>query len=568
METLTNYCITKRMTMAVLLVCMPLCYMNGQVKDENVRYYAKEVTIIDTLEAERMANEARDSVRAHIERLNGIDAELTKMIANAGGKVKSQEQQLLLLEAFHKVRDVPEQKKKEGIGKQYLNNLKKSVWGGQGSSTDDSQRENMWKQIQKGKISKDFVPYLEMYKETIIASGIINAQDSLDKGWEELIGRESLPRKTVMVDTPNPYYRPYAYNNRAILDTLDKKYQTQGWEWLDNEDAVNQVEKYPDNITFKKYESHLEYRIVGNYVYDGSGNLVRVITCLRKVSDNDFIKTAKRFVFAKDYKNNKYNIASASKDTRYSLENRLGLSDEAKKKAGKNADKLVNSMVDAYTAKTMTQQRKARDQGADAMMGMTFGYFMDLYDEKANRYIEQLDEDHKHDFEYVYRIDRIDNNNFKLLFLDSSGKATYTFKITYINDGKYQAKYDISMIDTAPFSLELDKNVTDTEEDDDDSTLVVPDEPADFHGDVYAWLANNIRYPAICQENGVQGRVYVQFIVNRDGSITDVTVQRSPDENLSKEAERVIKSMPKWKPAYKDGKPVRSSCTLPIMFRL
>lgn len=84
----------------------------------------------------------------------------------------------------------------------------------------------------------------------------------------------------------------------------------------------------------------------------------------------------------------------------------------------------------------------------------------------------------------------------------------------------------------------------------------------------YKWLADNIKYPAVCQEQGIQGRVFVSFVVNTDGSIVDVKVMRSPDDNLSKEAVRVVKAMPKWEPARQGGKKVRSRFNLPVMFRL
>jgi protein TonB len=90
------------------------------------------------------------------------------------------------------------------------------------------------------------------------------------------------------------------------------------------------------------------------------------------------------------------------------------------------------------------------------------------------------------------------------------------------------------------------------EEVDDDRVYDVVEENASFPGgdeECMKWLRKNIRYPSICQEQGVQGRVIVAFVVNRDGSIVDVKVVRSPDENLSEEAIRVVKLMPKWKPA-------------------
>ncbi|MBR3895702.1 MAG: energy transducer TonB [Bacteroidaceae bacterium] len=82
------------------------------------------------------------------------------------------------------------------------------------------------------------------------------------------------------------------------------------------------------------------------------------------------------------------------------------------------------------------------------------------------------------------------------------------------------------------------------------------------------YLQKNIKYPAISQENGVQGRVIVQFVVNRDGSIVEPTVIRSVDPYLDKEALRVVSTMPKWKPGEQRGKPVRVKFTLPVQFRL
>ena len=109
------------------------------------------------------------------------------------------------------------------------------------------------------------------------------------------------------------------------------------------------------------------------------------------------------------------------------------------------------------------------------------------------------------------------------------------------------------------------------EVDDDERIYEVVEENAQFPGGDEAcmkWLAEHLKYPSICQEQGVQGRVCVSFVVNKDGSIVDVEIKRSPDPNLSKEAERVVKSMPKWKPARQGNRTVRSRFNLPVMFRL
>ena len=82
------------------------------------------------------------------------------------------------------------------------------------------------------------------------------------------------------------------------------------------------------------------------------------------------------------------------------------------------------------------------------------------------------------------------------------------------------------------------------------------------------YLAKNIKYPVVAEENGVQGRVIVTFVVERDGSITDVKVVKSVDPSLDKEAARVVKSMPHWIPGKQNGSAVRVKYTVPVTFRL
>ena len=87
-------------------------------------------------------------------------------------------------------------------------------------------------------------------------------------------------------------------------------------------------------------------------------------------------------------------------------------------------------------------------------------------------------------------------------------------------------------------------------------------------GALMAFLSSNIKYPVVAQENGVQGRVIVGFVVERDGSITDVKIMRSVDPSLDREAQRVVKAMPKWKPGKQNGSAVRVKYTVPVVFRL
>ena len=83
-----------------------------------------------------------------------------------------------------------------------------------------------------------------------------------------------------------------------------------------------------------------------------------------------------------------------------------------------------------------------------------------------------------------------------------------------------------------------------------------------------SYLANNIHYPTVAAENGVQGRVVVGFVVERDGSITDVRILRGVDPSLDREAMRVVKSMPRWTPGKQNGSAVRVKYQVPVAFRL
>ena len=83
-----------------------------------------------------------------------------------------------------------------------------------------------------------------------------------------------------------------------------------------------------------------------------------------------------------------------------------------------------------------------------------------------------------------------------------------------------------------------------------------------------AYLSEEIEYPTIAKEKRVQGRVIVEFVVGKDGSISEAKIVRSVDPYLDKEALRVIGTMPKWTPGKQRGKPVRVKYTVPITFRL
>ena len=117
---------------------------------------------------------------------------------------------------------------------------------------------------------------------------------------------------------------------------------------------------------------------------------------------------------------------------------------------------------------------------------------------------------------------------------------------------------------------EVDYIEVEPEPEEEEVFMVVEDAP-EFPGGINAlleYLKKNIKYPAICRDNNIQGRVIVSFVVNKDGKIVDPEVVKGVNPSLDKEALRVISTMPNWKPGYQRGKPVRVKYSVPVNFRL
>lgn len=90
----------------------------------------------------------------------------------------------------------------------------------------------------------------------------------------------------------------------------------------------------------------------------------------------------------------------------------------------------------------------------------------------------------------------------------------------------------------------------------------------DFRGDLTKYIDTSLRYPEQALKDGVEGRVIIKFVVNEDGSISDISIVRGVSKECDAEAARVIKGMPHWKPGMQNGKAVKVFFTIPIIFRL
>ena len=113
--------------------------------------------------------------------------------------------------------------------------------------------------------------------------------------------------------------------------------------------------------------------------------------------------------------------------------------------------------------------------------------------------------------------------------------------------------------------------VVEEEIEDDQPFLVAETMPSFLGGDLNTfrnWVQQNVRFPQIALENGIQGRVVVTFVIEKDGRLTNIEVLQTPDRSLSDEAVRVLSKSPKWSPGKQRNQPVRVKYTLPVDFRV
>lgn len=408
----------------------------------------------------------------------------------------------------------------------------------------------------------------------------------------------------------------YIKGNTIIVD--DKS----GWEWIYNEEYTFHDDSYPHKISYRKYVNHPQYTVVGDHVYNKSYAIVRVEENIFEDVESELL----RYVYIKDYKNNKYN---------FNKENT---------KAQNYVKKQLRILPQDY-----------------------YGY-----SEPGALFLEQLEKDHKNDFDNLLKCERLGNLSFKLTYGNKLKEPTKTYKVTYTNKGAYTygitiselpleqidwakyeniissdkgedssnywknegihlykvkkgdtlpsiarkcnttvenlckinhigknvrlipgqiLKYDLS----APNNSSSDENGEDLEdasktynvyeveepprfsngegvkEVDQNKIYDVVEEMPQFPGGpsaLFEFISRNVQYPVVAEENGVQGRVLCSYVVEPDGSISDIKVVKSVDPSLDKEAVRVVSSMPRWIPGKQNGILVRVKYTVPVTFRL
>ena len=172
---------------------------------------------------------------------------------------------------------------------------------------------------------------------------------------------------------------------------------TEGWEWIDKEESEDVFEAYPLRLSYNKYKSHPLYRVIGDEIFNGKGQLVRVVD----IFDSDQRSISQRVTdellrqtYINDYKTNKYNF----------------------KKENQNAQNYVKQELKLITTSRF------------------------YWSKEGVGYIQQLELNHADDFDILLKIERLNDTSFKLIFGDVKGNSVSTWKVAYLPNGQYKSK--------------------------------------------------------------------------------------------------------------------------------
>ena len=215
----------------------------------------------------------------------------------------------------------------------------------------------------------------------------------------QIFGQDVVPRQAPIdnMSSIEDSMKNYKDDNPEITKIPIIIDSTEGWEWIDKEESEDVFEAYPLRLSYNKYKSHPQYRVIGNIVYNGKGQIVRVINIFdssqRSISQR-VTDELLRQTYINDYKTNKYNF----------------------KKENQNAQNYVKQELKLITTSRF------------------------YWSKEGVGYIQQLKLDHADDFDILLKIERLNDTSFKLIFGDVKGNSVSTWKVAYLPNGQYKSK--------------------------------------------------------------------------------------------------------------------------------
>lgn len=262
---------------------------------------------------------------------------------------------------------------------------------------------------------------------------------------------------------PSTDYRKNSY--------IDSKAQKTGWEWLDKELAyTTESEHYPVTITYRVYDSHPEYHVTDEAIFDTNGKLIRIREMTDKIKDGD--KLIKKFdniaeallykILAEDYKNNKYNINNESSDVKYAIENLLFIRDDFKRAEKKRLEPYLRELENALKSGNIHKYKQLYEKYSVIVYGPKPNDPND--NRKAKAYIQQLQEDHVKDILRLWKIERVDDLTFNIIFLNKAnnemriipfsfktGAKPYSIVVEDVEDQKFRDSFEAKPFDPSPY---------------------------------------------------------------------------------------------------------------------
>ena len=221
----------------------------------------------------------------------------------------------------------------------------------------------------------------------------------------QVLGQDVVPRQAPIdnMSSIEDSMKNYKDDNPEITKIPIIIDSTEGWEWIDKEESEDVFEAYPLRLSYNKYKSHPLYRVIGDEIFNGKGQLVRVVD----IFDSDQRSISQRVTdellrqtYINDYKTNKYNF----------------------KKENQNAQNYVKQELKLITSSRF------------------------YWSKEGVRYLQQLNLDHIHDFDILLKIERLNDTSFKLIFGDVKGNSVSTWKVAYLPNGQFKAKMIVTRL--------------------------------------------------------------------------------------------------------------------------
>lgn len=411
------------------------------------RFLNVRVTAVDTLKADSMYNAIRPFL---LEQYNLGFEKVKKcqdLILMRGKKVTTNEDLHFLQIAYdNAITYYPELRKfktNKPINAFYAIPLYGFAVGAVANMGRDGQAHEKYdKNVKKGKVTEDVVKYLSCYNE-YLKDSLKRIEESINSGWIGNIAPENLPRKKIIKQMNNPYYRGLWYNDADTLDMIERYQQTHGWEFLYTNKRKQERDSYPTKVEYYVYAAAPKYKVTYsengiNEVYNAAGQLIFVPRLTRNKTFE--FKEIQRLVYLKDYRNNKYNIKSKSAHTQnylyLFLERENGFEESVTETFGAA---LGTAFVGGLFGPFSSVSRKANMKGLKQVSKYT--------DNDGSNFIDQLRKDHDDEFGYIYSIKRLSNTSFQVLYLNSKSLLpSYCATITYRTGNKpftcdYSAKF-------------------------------------------------------------------------------------------------------------------------------